>query len=190
MRLPYLVIAAIVVVDGLYALLSPADLSGDSSAQTQSLAWVLNEPSRPLSPDPKALLVSGFWGDNKQPDAVDPVKTPAELAKEEAKRVRQRIRAIVDNARLRQVLFEVDGQYKPFSVGDILPGTPWRLLTIKQDSLILEHANEKKQRPRVLKLYSADALLEVVVDSADAEERSNPTHPVEAAHGSGAQLTE
>lgn len=102
------------------------------------------------------LLSSGFWGevDSRSLFGAGEAK---EVAAEEAKKLRAKVKAIVNRSQNREVLFNVDKDYHRVLAGETLPGTDWVLVEIGEDWLKLSK-DGSAGNPELLKLFAFSAV--------------------------------
>ncbi|MFL0796687.1 MAG: hypothetical protein K6L73_04275 [Cellvibrionaceae bacterium] len=159
----YMVLVAVALLNILYALFHQAKFQ---AAETMGVEkqWEVPSFSTSAAPDIDELLDGGFWG--QPPKASQQVKESIaqSLDKREANELRQKVKAVIEEAGLRQVLFEVDGDYVRYKQEDVLPQGGWRLIAIFSDALVLQ---KKGEAPKVLYLFRKNQLSEL---SAENEE--------------------
>lgn len=98
------------------------------------------------------LLSSGFWGEVDSTSLVGLGGTK-EVAAEEAKKLRAKVKAIIKRMQNREVLFSVKNDYHRVLTGEILPGTNWVLIEIGEDWLKLSK-DGRLDDPELLKLFA------------------------------------
>ncbi len=171
-----IVLVFMFLVNAFFGVITYPEL-GAQTGQDKHDSWHLAPFIASPIVDIGSLLSSGFWGEVATMQTAAPV-TETHLEKSESEVLRQRVKTIVRNNAVWQVVFEVEGEYVRLDEGAKIPGTRWWLVRIYPDRLELTEskpdafstvAKSSMQEPdsdtptdiKILRLFSAN-LLETV----------------------------
>lgn len=149
--LAYLYVSILAGVNLIFGFMVPMS-SEPEELKVSSDGWSIPAAERKDHLNLNELLSSGFWGevDSK---ALFRVGEAKEVAAEEAKKLRAKVKAIVNRSQNREVLFNVGKEYHRVLAGEILPGTDWVLIEIGEDWLKLSK-DGSAEGPEFLKLFA------------------------------------
>lgn len=157
--MPFVIASLFVLINALFFWLSYPEMP-NVAQHINTDRWALQSSVKSSPTEMSLLLDGGFWGKKTTESAR--AQNTAGQKQDEAKVLRQKIRAIVGNEKKWQVLFQVDEKYHRFQKGDKLPGTKWKLQAIYADKLDLTEDGKEVRR---LNIYSEDSLVDVSAKS-------------------------
>jgi hypothetical protein len=149
----YSYFSALLAINLVFGFLVPISTESLATEKTAN-QWYAPAINKVTSTNIERLLSSGFWG---KPDDIVRAKpddvNAAEVAEQEAKKLRTQIKAIINREQQKEVLFVVNDEYHRITIGDKLPETQWTLMDVGDDWLKLS-ADETIENTKLLRLFA------------------------------------
>lgn len=131
-----------------FVLLTFSGIESDLSSAQASDNWSLPEFPAQTETNIKDLLKSGLWGQLSNTVDATEMTDPEKIAEQEAKRIRTQVKAIINTANNKHVIFMVGTQYHRVAIGDELPETGLILQDVGEDWLILSRRGSETETER------------------------------------------